>query len=74
MKASAAITGIERCIFQMGILDRNKVKLSYDVDVLPILRCPASGRVIDLLLLSARGVAMFNSAACPAQAKPARSK
>jgi len=30
----------------MGILDRNKVKLSYDVDALPTLRCPASGRVI----------------------------
>ena len=46
MRISAAITGIERGIFQMGILDRNKVKLSYDVDVLPTLRCPASGRVI----------------------------
>ena len=30
----------------MGILDCNKVKLSYDVDALPTLRCPATGRVI----------------------------
>lgn len=30
----------------MGILDRNKVKLRYDVDALPTVRCPASGRTI----------------------------
>lgn len=36
----------ERLVIKMGILDRNKVKLNYDVDALPTLRCPASGRVI----------------------------
>lgn len=30
----------------MGILSRNVVRLSYDVDAVPTLRCPVSGRAI----------------------------
>lgn len=30
----------------VGILDRNLVKLSYDVDALPTLHCPLTGRAI----------------------------
>ena len=30
----------------MGILSQNVVKLSYDVDAIPTLRCPMSGKVI----------------------------
>lgn len=42
----SADDGMERWVSQMGILNRNKVRLGYDLDTLPTLHCPASGRVI----------------------------